>query len=44
MAQSKSERDHHSNQCNPNNKAYQKALDNRSRQLNPNHSEYKGNK
>ncbi|CAM2731328.1 hypothetical protein [Helicobacter felis] len=44
MAQSKSERDHHSNQCNPNNQAYRDAQNNRANQLNPNHPEYKGNK
>ncbi|MFC3847043.1 hypothetical protein ACFOPX_00625 [Helicobacter baculiformis] len=44
MAQSKSERDHHANQCNSNNKAYRDAQNNRSNQLNSNHPEYKGNK
>lgn len=36
--------DHHANQCNPNNQAYQKAQDNRSNQLNPNNSLYRGKK
>lgn len=36
--------DHHSNQLNPNNQAYQKAQDNRSNQLNPNNSKSQGKK
>ena len=31
-----SERDHHANQCNPNNSAHKDALDNHSNQCNPN--------
>ena len=38
----KGQLDHHSNQNNPNNSAYQDNLDNRANQLNPNNKEYKG--
>ncbi len=33
---------HHANQSNPNNRAYQQNNDNHSNQLNPNNSKYKG--
>lgn len=32
---------HHSNQCNPNNKAHQLALNKHANQCNPNNSKYK---
>lgn len=35
---SKSECNHHANQCNPNNAAHKAALDNHANQCNPNHS------
>jgi hypothetical protein len=34
------ELDHHADQCNPNNDAYQDAMDNHADQLNPNNDEY----
>ena len=40
----KANRDHHANQCNPNNAAYQAAADNHANQLNPNNSAYQGSK
>ncbi|MCL2381279.1 MAG: hypothetical protein FWC64_06760 [Treponema sp.] len=36
----KGQLDHHSNQNNPNNEAYQLNLDNHANQLNPDHEEY----
>lgn len=42
--QTQKQLDHHANQKNPNNDAYQKAMDNRSNQLNPNNSRYQGKK
>ena len=36
---SQEELDHHANQNNPNNDAYQDAEDNRANQLNPNHKD-----
>ena len=33
----RSERDHHANQLNPNSKAYKDRMDNHANQLNPNH-------
>ena len=39
---SRDQLNHHANQSNPNNRAYQQSNDNRSNQLNPNNSEYKG--
>ncbi|MBN6712098.1 Uncharacterised protein [Canicola haemoglobinophilus] len=42
--QSQKNLNHHSNQLNPNNPAYQKAQDNRSNQLNPNNPKYQGKK
>ena len=39
---SQSERDHHANQNNPNNPAYQDAQDNHANQLNPEHDEGSG--
>ena len=37
------ERNHHANQCNPNNAANKAARDNHANQLNPNNSRYSGN-
>lgn len=39
MPRSQADRDHHANQQNPNNPAYQDMLDNRADQLNPNHDD-----
>ncbi|PRX17191.1 hypothetical protein BX659_1576 [Orenia metallireducens] len=38
----KSERDHHSDQMNPNNDSYQDRIDNHANQLNPNNERYQG--
>ena len=35
-------RNHEADICNPNNEAYQEALDNRAYQLNPNNDKYQG--
>lgn len=40
MPRSKDDRDHHANQHNPNNPAYQDRIDNRADQLNPNRDEH----
>ena len=37
----RSERDHHANQLNPNSKAYKDRMDNHANQLNPNHKDSK---
>ena len=37
----RSERDHHANQLNPNSKAYKDRMDNHANQLNPNHKNSK---
>ena len=36
------ERNHHANQCNPNNVAYKAAMNNHANQCNPNHASYQG--
>ena len=36
-------RNHEADICNPNNEAYQHAMDNHANQLNPNNDEYAGN-
>lgn len=38
----KLERDHNSNQMNPNNDSYQDRMDNHANQLNPNNERYQG--
>ncbi|MFW6015891.1 MAG: hypothetical protein ACOCRK_05595 [bacterium] len=39
----KEEQNHHSDQMNPNNEAYQDRMDNHANQLNPNNEEYEKN-
>ncbi len=44
MPKSQADRDHHADQHNPNNSAYQDRMDNHADQLNPNNDEYQGDR